>query len=62
MPKTVRKRDGKIADFDGERIAAAIAKALAATGEGGRTLAESLAAVVVERLEKKRVEVKIQPG
>lgn len=51
MPKKVRKRDGKIVDFDEGRISAAIAKALAATNEGDGTLAEKLGGVVVERLE-----------
>ncbi len=50
--KKIQKRDGRIADFDQSKIAEAIWKAAKAVGGKDRTLADTLAAQVVERLEK----------
>lgn len=49
---SIRKRDGRIADFDSSRIAAAIAKAFDASGQPGQAqTAQRLAAQVVSVLE-----------
>ncbi len=59
----IKKRDGRIADFDKEKIAEAIFKALTATNKGGRGIARRLANKVVDFLNKrfvtKKGEVKI---
>ena len=59
----IKKRDGRIADFDKEKIAEAIFKALTATNKGGRGVARRLANKVVDFLNKRFVtrkgEVKI---
>lgn len=49
----IRKRDGRIVQFDQSRIASAIYKASKAVGEPDEKLAEKLAAKVSEILEKK---------
>ena len=46
----VRKRDGRLVNFDGSRIASAIAKAMKVTGEGVEEDAERLAKEVVDNL------------
>jgi ribonucleoside-diphosphate reductase alpha chain len=50
--RTIRKRDGRIVDFDQTKIAEAIWKAAKAIGGKDRKLADELAAQVVERLQK----------
>jgi len=59
----IKKRDGRIADFDKEKIAEAIFKALTATNKGGRGVARRLANKVVDFLNKrfvtKKGEVKV---
>ncbi len=53
----VRKRDGRIVDFDPSKIATAIRKAFEATGEGNIMKAWECAALVISRLETKIVEI-----
>lgn len=50
--RTIRKRDGRIVDFDQTKIAEAIWKAAKAIGGKDRKLSDELAAQVVERLRK----------
>jgi len=52
-PKTIRKRDGRIVDFDLEKITNAIFKAAKAVGGEDRAQAETLARKVEEELEKR---------
>src|SRR5512145_1488156 len=52
----VRKRDGRIVDFDSAKIAATILKAAAAVGETDRALALSLASAVVYQLRESSVD------
>ena len=47
------KRDGRIVEFDPEKITTAIWKALRATGRDDRELAERLGSQVVEKLEER---------
>ncbi|HIE15187.1 TPA: adenosylcobalamin-dependent ribonucleoside-diphosphate reductase [Candidatus Bathyarchaeota archaeon] len=49
----VIKRDGRIVDFDPEKIVNAIWKALKATGKDDRRIAESLGGQVVEKINRK---------
>ncbi|HLF95004.1 MAG TPA: ATP cone domain-containing protein, partial [Planctomycetota bacterium] len=49
----VRKRDGRLVDFDETKIADAIHKASCAVGRDDRFLAEELAGVVTLFLEKR---------
>jgi len=49
----VRKRDGRLVDFDESKIADAVYKTACATGGGDRFLAEELAGVVTLFLEKR---------
>ncbi|HLE02349.1 MAG TPA: ribonucleotide reductase N-terminal alpha domain-containing protein, partial [Dehalococcoidia bacterium] len=51
MVSKVRKRDGRVVDFDPGKIARAIEKAMAAVGERDGREAERLAGVVVKGLE-----------
>jgi len=51
--KYVRKRDGRLAPFDGERIVNAIWKAVKAVGGGERSLAERLGAQTIRQLEQR---------
>lgn len=51
-PERVKKRDGRIVPFDLRKIAAAIAKTFAATGEGDPSLAGELAQVVAMTLAR----------
>ncbi|MDO8885670.1 vitamin B12-dependent ribonucleotide reductase [Candidatus Oleimmundimicrobium sp.] len=57
----IRKRDGRIVDFDKSKIATAIYKASAATNEPNKKLANELANEVVDTL-KKECEPDIIPG
>jgi ribonucleoside-diphosphate reductase alpha chain len=50
--KKIKKRDGRIVDFDADKIANAILKAGAATGEFGEAEAKRLSAIVVSILTK----------
>jgi len=50
----IRKRDGRLVDFDQEKITDAIFKALTATNSGGRGIAERLSNKVVVLLNKRR--------
>lgn len=52
MPAKVVKRDGRIADFDPEKITAAIMKAAKAVGGSDRKEAERLTGLVVETIAK----------
>ncbi len=51
--KYVRKRDGRLVEFDQGRIATAIWKAMKATGEGDGAAAEKLAKLIIHDLAKK---------
>ncbi|MGC8764871.1 MAG: ribonucleoside triphosphate reductase [Brevinematia bacterium] len=53
----VRKRDGRVVDFDPAKIANAIRKAFEATEEGNIMKAWECTAMVVSKLEKKIVEI-----
>jgi len=55
--KKIRKRDGRIVDFDQDKIAEAIWKAAKAVGGKDRELSVKLAEQVVQRLEKE-----LKPG
>ncbi len=50
---SVRKREGQVVPFDGERIARAIAKAMKATGEGSEKNAVDVSEKVIHSLGKK---------
>jgi len=50
---SIRKRDGRVVEFDSSKIAAAIFKAAKAVGGEDRQLAEELAEVVIQYLSKK---------
>lgn len=52
-PAKIRKRDGRIVDFDIEKITSAIFKAAQAVGGEDRARAEELAQKVVEELDKR---------
>lgn len=52
-PKKIRKRDGRIVDFDTKKITNAIFKAAQAVGGEDLARAEELASKVVEELEKR---------
>ena len=52
MFKSIRKRDGKVASFNLNKITEAIAKAGAATGEFGYDRAENIAEKVARTAEK----------
>ncbi|MFN3787268.1 adenosylcobalamin-dependent ribonucleoside-diphosphate reductase [Sulfurihydrogenibium azorense] len=53
MIEKIIKRDGRVVDFDVSKIANAIWKAMQAVGEKDKSLSESLAKKVVEKLESK---------
>ncbi len=53
MPQKIRKRDGRIADFDRTKIAKAIFKAFIATKSQGGERAEEIAGHVVDLLDKR---------
>ncbi len=61
MITTIKKRDGRIAPFNLEKITNAIAKALRATGETDETRALMLASRVAEQLERDIVAVGNSP-
>jgi ribonucleoside-diphosphate reductase alpha chain len=50
--KKIRKRDGRIVDFDSEKISAAVWKTAQAVGIGDRSIAVNTARQVVEELDK----------
>ena len=52
MVSKIRKRDGRIADFDQAKIASAITRAGRETGSGDELLSEELASVITLFLEK----------
>ncbi len=52
MIKQIKKRDGRIVDFDIEKITSAVFKAAQSVGGSDRNIAENLAKQVVEVLEK----------
>jgi len=49
----IEKRDGRIVDFDQEKITNAILKAIVAVGEEKKVRAKNLSDLVVKELEKK---------
>ncbi len=49
--KSIRKRDGRIVEFDANKITFAIFKALRATGKTDRNLAEELTREVIPRID-----------
>ncbi len=53
----VKKRDGRITDFDGSKIAGAVNKAFEATGEGNYNQAWEITAMVISKLEDRVVEI-----
>ena len=53
MPQEIRKRDGRIVDFDRTKIAKAIFKAFIATKSHNGERAEEIAGQVVEILDKR---------
>ncbi len=53
----VKKRDGRITDFDASKIASAVNKAFVATGEGNYNQAWEITAMIVSKLEEKVVEI-----
>lgn len=53
-PKQIKKRDGRIVDFDISRISAAIYKAMEASGHPNKKAAKELADDVLKKLVKKR--------
>ncbi|MEW5705330.1 MAG: vitamin B12-dependent ribonucleotide reductase [Actinomycetota bacterium] len=59
MVAKVRKRDGRIVNFEMQKIANAIHKALNAVGQPDGTLASSLAEKVTNKLERKAKEMPI---
>ncbi len=54
IPQKIKKRDGRIVDFDIGRIEIAIFKAMEASGQPNRKAAKELADSVVAKLAKKR--------
>lgn len=57
MPQEIRKRDGSVVSFSAVKIAKALAKALASSGEGGEAIAQQLTDHVVSRLSAMEREV-----
>ena len=53
----VKKRDGRVADFDVSKIATAVSKAFEATGEGNYNQAWELTAMVISKLDDQVVEI-----
>ena len=53
FPEKIKKRDGRIVDFDIEKISTAIYKAMEASGQPNRKAAKELAEQVVQKLIKK---------
>ncbi len=53
MFQTIRKRDGRLVGFDQAKIAAAVLKAMKASGEGGEGDAQNVSDKVVKELLKK---------
>lgn len=57
MPKTIIKRDGREVPFDATKITAAVAKALAVTGEADLKLASDVTNRVLQKLQVQRVDL-----
>ena len=57
MPQKIRKRDGRIVDFDSTKIAKAIFKAFIATKSQDGGLAEEIAGQVVELIDKRNTKI-----
>jgi len=57
IPKKIKKRDGRVVDFNIDRIATAIYKAMEASGQPNRKVAKELAKGAVEALVKKHKRV-----
>ncbi len=57
MPERIRKRDGRIVEFDRDKITTAIYKAISSVGEieDAKSLAEKLSRRVVEELKGERI-------
>lgn len=53
MPDKIRKRDGRVVDFDAQRIASAVFKAFETGGQPNSRLANELSLNVAEKLVKK---------
>ena len=53
----VKKRDGRITDFDVSKIATAVSKAFEATGEGNYNQAWEITAMVISKLDDQVVEI-----
>ena len=53
IPKKVKKRDGRVVDFNADRITEAVFKAFEASGKSDRKLACEIKKIVLEKLEKK---------
>ncbi len=53
LPEKIKKRDGRIVDFDIIRISTAIFKAMEASGQPNKKAAKELADKVIEKLVKK---------
>ena len=51
--KLVRKRDGRLVPFDGQRITQAIFKAMQAAGEGDEKSAEKISEAVTKEINRK---------
>ncbi len=54
MVEKIRKRDGRIVEFEREKITNAVFKAFTATGEGRKEDAEEISTIVVEGIEKSK--------
>ena len=53
MIKTIRKRDGQLAEFDKKKISEAIFAAMQATGEKNKTIPEKVTDQIIIKLEKR---------
>ena len=53
MIKSIRKRDGQIAEFDKKKISEAIFAAMQATGERNKTIPEKVTDQIIIKLEKR---------
>ncbi len=62
IPQKIKKRDGRIVDFDIERISRAISMAMEASGQPNRKIAKELAEKVVASLAKKHKPGRKQKG
>ena len=53
MIKTIRKRDGQLAEFDKKKISEAIFAAMQATGEKNKTIPKKVTDQIIIKLEKR---------